>query len=89
VAGNLRDKTTGLELVLVSPRRKKQWSFTITYQNLGFEYFLGEGVGGTGFAATAVGGPIGLKQHFGAAFSEGLEFPKRSYLFKPNYVDPV
>lgn len=89
VTGNLKDKATGFELVLVSPKQKKQWSFTITNQNLGFEYFLGEGVGGTGFSATAVGGPIGLKQYFGAAFAESLEFPKNSYLFKPNYIDPV
>jgi len=89
VTGNLKDKATGVELVLVSPKQKKQWSFTITYKNIGFEYFLGEGVGGTGFSATAVGGSIGLKQYFGAAFVEYLEFPRNSYLFKPNYVEAV
>nr|QJY30854.1 Diels-Alderase [Discosia rubi] len=89
VTGNLKDKTTGFELIMVSPTQKKQWSFTITNQNLGFEYMLGEGVGGTGFSGTAVGGPIGLKQFFGAAFAESLVFPKKSYLFKPNYVDEL
>jgi hypothetical protein len=89
VTGNLKDKATGFELVLVSPGTKKQWSFSITNQNVGFEYMLGEGVGGTGYSGTAVGGPIGLKQYFGPAFAETLEFPKNSYLFKPNYVDPL
>jgi hypothetical protein len=86
VTGNLKDKMTGLELVMVSPKRRKQWSFTVTTKNVGFEYMLGEGVGGTGFSAEAVGGPIGLRQYHGAAFAEALEFPKNSYLFKPNYV---
>ncbi|KAG6353648.1 hypothetical protein INS49_005356 [Diaporthe citri] len=86
VTGNLKDKMTGLELVMVSPKRRKQWSFTVTAKNVGFEYMLGEGVGGTGFSAEAVGGPIGLRQYHGAAFAEALEFPKNSYLFKPNYV---
>lgn len=89
VAGNLKDKVTGYELVMVSPSTQKQWSFSIANENIGFEYMLGEGVGGTGFSGQAVGGPIGLKQYFGPAFAEMLEFPKRSYLFKPNYVDRV
>jgi hypothetical protein len=89
VTGNLKDKVTGYELVMVSPATKKQWSFSITNENLGFEYMLGEGVGGTGFSGQAVGGSIGLKQYFGPAFAEVLEFPKKSYLFKPNYVDAV
>jgi len=89
VSGNLKDKVTGFELVMVSPQNKKQWSFSITNEALGFEFMLGEGVGGTGFSGKAVGGSIGLKQYFGPAFAETLEFPKRSYLFKPNYVDPL
>ncbi|KAI0854669.1 hypothetical protein F4860DRAFT_522727 [Xylaria cubensis] len=89
ITGNLKDKATGFELVLVSPSTKKQWSFSITNHNVGFEYMLGEGVGGTGYSGTAVGGPIGLKQYFGPAFAENLEFPKRSYLFRSNYVDPL
>ncbi|KAK5996290.1 Diels-Alderase cheD [Cladobotryum mycophilum] len=89
IAGNLKDKVTGFELVLVSPASKDQWSFSMTNENVGFEYMLGEGVGGTGYSGRVVGGPIGLKQYFGPAFAEALEFPKRSYLFKPNYVDPV
>lgn len=87
VSGNLKDRSTGFELVLVSPQRKKQWSFSVTNKNLGFEYMLGEGVGGTGFSGAVVGGPIGLKQYFGSAFAESLEFPRNSYLFKANYVD--
>lgn len=87
VSGNLKDKVTGFELVMVSPSTKKQWSFSVTNKNVGFEYMLGEGVGGTGFSGTAVGGPIGLKQYFGPAFAESLIFPQNSYLFKPNYVD--
>lgn len=89
VTGNMKDKVTGFEMVMVSPSTKKQWSFSITNENVGFEYMLGEGVGGTGFSGKAVGGPIGLKQYFGPAFAEALEFPKNSYLFKPNYVDVV
>lgn len=86
VTGSLKDKVTGFELVLVSPQTKRQWSFIITNKNVGFEYFLGEGVGGTGFSGSAIGGPIGLKQYTGMAFAESLIFPKNSYLFKPNYV---
>lgn len=89
VTGNLKDRATGFELVMVDPGEKKQWSFSITNENVGFEYMLGEGVGGTGYSCKSVGGSIGLKQHYGSAFAETLEFPKKSYLFKPNYVDPV
>ncbi|EHK20207.1 uncharacterized protein TRIVIDRAFT_47972 [Trichoderma virens Gv29-8] len=89
VTGSLKDKVTGFELVMVSPKSKDQWSFIITNEGVGFEYMLGEGVGGTGYSGRAVGGPIGAKQYFGPAFAEALEFPKNSYLFKPNYVDPV
>jgi hypothetical protein len=89
VTGNLKDKASGFELVMVSPLRQKQWSFSVTNENLGFEYMLGEGAGGSGFSAKVVGGPVGLKQFFGVAFAEILEFPKRSLLFKKNYVDPV
>lgn len=89
VTGNLKDKVTGFEMIMVSPSTKRQWSFIITNENVGFEYMLGEGVGGTGFSGRAVGGYIGLKQYFGPAFAEALEFPKKSYLFKPNYVDAL
>ncbi|KAH6650454.1 hypothetical protein F5144DRAFT_479806 [Chaetomium tenue] len=89
VSGNLKEKAAGYELVMVSPSAKKQWSFSITNEAIGFEYMLGEGVGGTGFSGRAVGGSIGLKQYFGPSFAETLEFPKRSYLFKSNYVDAV
>ncbi|KAJ4294704.1 hypothetical protein N0V88_004938 [Collariella sp. IMI 366227] len=89
VRGNLKDKATGYDLIMVSPSRQKQWSFSILNEGIGFEYMLGEGVGGTGFSGKAFGGSIGLKQYFGPAFAETLEFPKKSYLFKSNYVDPV
>ena len=89
VTGSLKDKVTGYELIMVSRSTNQQWSFIVTNKNVGFEYMLGEGVGGTGFSGTAVGGPIGAKQFLGPAFAEALEFPKRSYLFKPNYVDSI
>jgi hypothetical protein len=89
VTGNLKDKASGFEVVLVSPSTKRQWSFVITNKNVGFEYMLGDGAGGTGFSGRAVGGAIGMKQFEGPAFAEILTFPKSSFLFKPNYVDPL
>ncbi|KAL2132703.1 hypothetical protein VTI74DRAFT_3466 [Chaetomium olivicolor] len=89
VKGSLKEKATGYELIMVSPGAKKQWSFSMAHESIGFEYMLGEGVGGTGFSGRAVGGPIGLKQYFGPMFAENLQFPEKSYLFKPNYVDPL
>ncbi|PGH19026.1 hypothetical protein AJ79_00060 [Helicocarpus griseus UAMH5409] len=87
VTGNLHDKATGFELDLVSPSRSKQWSFFITHKNVAFEYFLGEGKGGTAYTSTAVGGWIGASQWKGVALTEILKFPERSMVIKRRYID--
>ena len=86
VAGGLKDKVSGYELELVSPTNMKHYTFIIEHQNLGFEYILGGGYGGSGFSGTAVGGPIGREQFTGIAMTEALKFPPKSPLFKPQYV---
>ncbi|KAI9693985.1 MAG: hypothetical protein M1822_003256 [Bathelium mastoideum] len=87
VAGTLRDKVTGYELELVSPSRMKHWTFLIEHENLAFEYILGRGNGGSGFAGLATGGPIGLEQFKGVALTEALTFPPKSPLFKQQYSE--
>ncbi|KAK2624908.1 hypothetical protein QTJ16_006101 [Diplocarpon rosae] len=88
VAGSFKDKSTGLQMDLVSPSRGRQWSFIITYRSVFFEFFLGGGVGGTGYAATVVGGELGEQsQVSGVALVEGLQFPEKSLVLKRNYVE--
>lgn len=83
----LKDKVTGIELVLESPRRgNKTWKFVLEHKKVGFEYVLGEGVGGTGYSGIARGGLVGkdIKQWEGPAFSEVMRFPKKSWLLHKN-----
>ncbi|KAI9751191.1 MAG: hypothetical protein M4579_006170 [Chaenotheca gracillima] len=89
VTGTLRDKVTGYELELVSPETAKHFTFIIEHRNVGFEYILGEGVGGSGFSGSVRGGHIGMEQFDGIAFTEALTFPKKSPLFKSNYRDEL
>ncbi|KAK0732953.1 hypothetical protein B0T26DRAFT_736075 [Lasiosphaeria miniovina] len=84
----LADKVTGVELVLVSPGRGREWRFVVEHKNVGFEYVLGEGVGGTGYSGLAEGGLVGSPaQWTGPAFSEVMRFPKKSWLLAKNYVE--
>ncbi len=87
VTGTLKDKVTGFQLELVSPSNMRHYTFFVEHLNLGFEYILGEGVGGSGFSAHSRGGHVGLSQYEGVALTEALTFPKNSPLFKSNYVD--
>ncbi|RYP38691.1 hypothetical protein DL768_010762 [Monosporascus sp. mg162] len=82
----LADKVTGVELVLHSPSRQKQWRFVVTHKIVGFEYILGEGVGGTAYSGTAEGGLVGAAQWKGPAFTEFLKFPQKSLIFSDNFV---
>ncbi|KAK3385179.1 hypothetical protein B0H63DRAFT_432924 [Podospora didyma] len=87
ITGSLSDKATGFVLDLVSPSKGKQWTFLITHKNIYFEYFLGGGVGGTGFTATVAGGQVGSQRQFtGVAGTEILKLPEKSLLLKRNYV---
>ncbi|KAI0869273.1 hypothetical protein GGS24DRAFT_512219 [Hypoxylon argillaceum] len=86
VTGTLKDKVTGYQLELVSPSKMKHYTFFAEHTNLGFEYILGEGVGGSGFSALSRGGHVGLSQYQGVALTEALTFPKNSPLFKSNYI---
>ncbi|KAK6844096.1 hypothetical protein PG995_014206 [Apiospora arundinis] len=87
VTGTLEDKMTGFQLELVSPRNRRHYTFFVEHTNLGFEYILGEGVGGSGFSGRARGGHVGLDQYEGIALSEALTFPQNSPLFRSNYVE--
>ncbi|MCJ1280160.1 hypothetical protein MMC21_007987 [Puttea exsequens] len=86
VTGTLRDKVSGYELELVSPGTRRHWTFIVEHKNVAFEYILGGGNGGSGFSGFVTGGPIGLEQYKGMSLTEALTFPKRSPLFKSNYV---
>ncbi|PWY76062.1 hypothetical protein BO94DRAFT_605321 [Aspergillus sclerotioniger CBS 115572] len=86
VTGTLRDKVTGYELELVSPGRKKHWTFIMEHKNIAFEYLVGKGRGGSGFSSSSSGGPVGLEQFRGVALTEALTFPDSSPLFKNQYV---
>ncbi|KAI0009477.1 hypothetical protein F4779DRAFT_366326 [Xylariaceae sp. FL0662B] len=83
----IADKVTGVEVVLESPGRKKQWKFVVTHKNVAFEYFLGQGVGGTAYSGTLEGGLVGSKQFKGPAFTEIMKFPEKSMLLKRNYIE--
>ncbi|KAI3317090.1 hypothetical protein HD806DRAFT_515995 [Xylariaceae sp. AK1471] len=87
VTGTLKDKVTGFQLELVSPTNRRHYTFFVEHANLGFEYILGEGVGGSGFSGYSRGGHVGLDQYEGVALSEALTFPKNSPLFRSNYVE--
>lgn len=87
VTGTLKDKVTGYQLELVSPTRAQHYTFFAEHANLGFEYILGEGVGGSGFSGMSRGGHVGLAQYEGIALTEALTFPKNSPLFRSNYVE--
>nr|A0A7L8UVG6.1 RecName: Full=Diels-Alderase ffsF; AltName: Full=Cytochalasans biosynthesis cluster protein ffsF; Flags: Precursor [Aspergillus flavipes]QOG08948.1 FfsF [Aspergillus flavipes] len=87
VTGTLRDKVTGYELELVSPGEKKHWTFIIDHESLAFEYILGGGHGGSGFAGFVQGGRVGLEQFRGIALTEALTFPKKSPLFRSQYSE--
>jgi hypothetical protein len=85
VTGTLRDKVTGYELELISPRRKKHWTFIMEHKNIAFEYLVGKGRGGSGFSCSSSGGPVGLEQFRGVALTEALNFPDSSPLFTNQY----
>lgn len=87
VTGTLRDKVTGYEIELVSPSKKKHYTFLIEHKNLGFEYILGGGHGGSGFSGLATGGPVGREQYQGIAMTEALTFPIKSPLFRSQYSE--
>ncbi|KAL0941605.1 uncharacterized protein CTRU02_204368 [Colletotrichum truncatum] len=87
VTGTLKDKVTGFQLELISPSKKRHFTFFVEHANLAFEYILGEGVGGSGFSGFSRGGHVGLDQYEGVALSEALTFPKNSPLFQSNYVE--
>ncbi|KAK2003779.1 hypothetical protein LX36DRAFT_677428 [Colletotrichum falcatum] len=87
VTGTLKDKVTGFEFELVSPRKRRHYTFFVEHANVAFEYILGEGVGVSGFSGIARGGHVGQDQHEGVSLSEALTFPKSSPLFKSNYVE--
>jgi hypothetical protein len=82
----LDDKVTGLELELISPGREVSWKFNVTHLNIGFEYPFGGGFGSTGYSGVVNGGQAGREQWRGPAFSEIMNFPKKSILFSNNYV---
>ncbi|OBR13044.1 hypothetical protein CH63R_05340 [Colletotrichum higginsianum IMI 349063] len=87
VTGNLKDKVTGFQIDLISPKDKRHYTFSIEHAKLAWEFALGEGVGGSGFTGISMGGHVGQDQYQGVSISEALTFPKNSPLFKSNYVE--
>lgn len=87
VTGTLRDKVTGYELEMVSPSRQMHWTFIVNHESLAFEYILGGGHGGSGFAGIVQGGRVGLEQFRGIALTEALTFPEKSPLFRQQYSE--
>ncbi|KAI0867262.1 hypothetical protein GGS24DRAFT_495459 [Hypoxylon argillaceum] len=83
----LTDKAVGVEVILSSPSRMQTWDFTVRHKNIGFEYNLGEGCGGTAYSGSAWGGIVGGRNWQGPAFSEIMKFPKKSMLLAKNYVE--
>lgn len=83
----LTDKAVGVEVILSSPSRMQTWNFTVRHKNIGFEYNLGEGCGGTAYSGSAWGGTVGGRNWQGPAFSEIMKFPKKSMLLAKNYVE--
>ncbi|KAF8856704.1 hypothetical protein BDZ45DRAFT_705572 [Acephala macrosclerotiorum] len=89
ITGTLADRATGHVLNLVSPETGKHWHFIFEHSVVSFEFALGEGSGGTGFAARASGGEIDGEKYTGVALVEQLVFPKDSPFFKSNYADEL
>ncbi|KFY92175.1 hypothetical protein V500_04262 [Pseudogymnoascus sp. VKM F-4518 (FW-2643)] len=87
VTGGLGDRSTGHVLNLVSPKTGKHWYFDFEHNAVSFEFALGEGSGGTGFAALATGGEIEGEKYQSVALVEQLLFPRDSPFFKSNYVE--
>jgi hypothetical protein len=85
VPGSLKDKATGCVLELVSPKRDERWKFEFVHNVVAFEFPLGEGAGGTGFAARSSGGAADGHVFTGVALTEQLVFPKNNPMFKSNY----
>ncbi len=87
ISGSLKDKATGFVIDLSSPSTGRQWTFIVTHTNIYFEYFLGEGVGGTGYTATVVGGQVGTQRQWtGSGVTETLKLPVNSMVLKRNFV---
>lgn len=86
---NLKDKATGVELILNSPVRGLQWRFVVKFRNVGFEYVLTEGMGGTGYSGTVVGGLYSENEPEwqGPAFVEIMKFPGKWWLLPDNYLE--
>jgi hypothetical protein len=85
---HLNDRVTGVEVTVHSPVRKKAWKFVVTHKNIGFEYVLTEGVGGTAYSGTVEGGLLGSeKSYSGPAFTEIMKFPEKSWLLTKNFAE--
>ncbi|TGJ78104.1 hypothetical protein E0Z10_g10658 [Xylaria hypoxylon] len=82
----LANKATGFKLHLLSPSRNASWTFIVTHLNIGFEYPFAGGFGSTGYSGIVEGGEARDKWWKGPAFSEIMEFPKKSMLFSSNSV---
>jgi hypothetical protein len=87
VSGSLKDGATGCMLELVSPQSGDRWTFRFVHNVVAFEFPLGEGAGGTGFAAMSSGGAVDGQAFKGVALTEQLVFPKNNPLFRSNYQE--
>ena len=74
---------TGYDLVLISPVRKKQWSFHFEHKRVLFEFNLGRAAGGTAFMGPADGGEKGSARFQGSFLNERVDL---SSLWIPTWI---
>ncbi|KAH8587790.1 hypothetical protein B0O99DRAFT_694130 [Bisporella sp. PMI_857] len=65
---------TGYDLILLSPSRKRQWSFHFEHKQILFEFNLGRGAGGSSFIGLAEGGEKNGENYHGAFLNESVNF---------------
>lgn len=68
-----RGAIRGYIVHLVAPRERRRWEFTLTHQNVEFEFDLGDGSGGVAYVGTAAGGEFGDDVYQGVFFNEWVD----------------
>jgi hypothetical protein len=75
---------TGYDLIVLSPSRKRQWSFHFEHKQILFEFNLGRGAGGSSFMGPAEGGEKGSGESYSGTFVN--EFVNFANLWIPSLV---
>ncbi|KAF2193879.1 hypothetical protein K469DRAFT_650921 [Zopfia rhizophila CBS 207.26] len=71
----------GYVLMLIDPRTRRRWEFSLTLKNMEFAFDVGDSSGGVAYVGTASGGEIGDDVYHGVFFNEsvyvaGLKVPR-------------